>query len=273
MRKEEGRGLLRSRIRPDNMPRYDPDEISSAVNKFIEPEIHCELQIADHPENGNRACLCARARDATVSIMSAAARAVSLRAVCRASLCCASSQRCLHSRPSISLHLAAGHSCRSLAESTGLSSEAASRSLALCSLAGIVGASIVVAAGSRFGRLVPLIITLSLFASPFAVFALTSTPPAIFVSGQLFIGLTWTMIVPYFEDIQSALNRTGRLTVLGMVAATVAAAAGPGAFGFLVGHGDDYRHAFLFALLAFAVSALCSIDPGKRADARRTWKS
>lgn len=155
-------------------------------------------------------------------------------------------------------------------ESTGLSSEAASRSLALCSLAGIAGALIVVAAGSRFGRLVPLVITLSLFASPFAVFALTSTPPAIFVTGQLFIGLTWTMIVPYFEDIQSALDRTGRLTVLGMVAATVAAAAGPGAFGFLVGHGDDYRRAFGFALLAFALSALCSIYPGKVADTQRT---
>jgi MFS family permease len=85
----------------------------------------------------------------------------------------------------------------------------------------------------------------------------------------VFTGLTWTMIVPYFEDIQSALDRTGRLAVLGMVAATVASAAGPGAFGFLVDHGGDYRHAFMFALLAFAASALCSIYPGKAADARR----
>lgn len=153
-------------------------------------------------------------------------------------------------------------------ESTGLSPQQASRSLALCSLTGIVGGLTVIAAGSRFGRLAPLLITLSVFAFPFAFFSFADPSPRIFVIGQLFIGLTWTMIIPYFEDVQSALDRSGRLTVLGMMTATLSAAAGPWAFGLLLGRERQYGLAFALALLTFALSALCSIHPAKVADAR-----
>jgi hypothetical protein len=50
MRREEERGPLKSRVRSENIRRYDQDEINSAINKFSEPEIHCELNFAEHPE-------------------------------------------------------------------------------------------------------------------------------------------------------------------------------------------------------------------------------
>lgn len=52
MRRHEDRGPLGSQRRPESMRRYDQDEVNSSINKFAEPEIHCELSFADHPATG-----------------------------------------------------------------------------------------------------------------------------------------------------------------------------------------------------------------------------
>jgi len=49
MRAEEG-GLLLSRPRPAEMARYSQDAVNSAINRFADPEVHCELAFATHPE-------------------------------------------------------------------------------------------------------------------------------------------------------------------------------------------------------------------------------
>jgi hypothetical protein len=42
-------GALKSQPRPAEIGRYSQDEINNAVNRFAEPEFHCELAFATHP--------------------------------------------------------------------------------------------------------------------------------------------------------------------------------------------------------------------------------
>ncbi len=70
MRKEEDRGPLRSRLRTNGIRGYDQDEINSAINKYSEPEIHCELKFADHPGTGIEHAFVLVPDDTTVPVMS-----------------------------------------------------------------------------------------------------------------------------------------------------------------------------------------------------------
>jgi len=58
-----------------------------------------------------------------------------------------------------------------------------------------------------------------MFAAPVMVFALGAVRAVVFVLGQAVIGLAWTVVFPYFLDVQSALDKTGRLGVVGMLVA------------------------------------------------------
>ena len=150
-------------------------------------------------------------------------------------------------------------------ESVGLSAAAASDALALSAICGIPGGALVVAIGSRYGRLWPLLISLLLFASPVTVFALGGVPAVVFVLGQAIIGLAWTVVFPYFLDVQSALDKTGRLGVVGTLVAAIAAACGPTFIGLGIDQGR-YGGAFRLALWAFAASAIMVIAPARLAD-------
>jgi MFS family permease len=150
-------------------------------------------------------------------------------------------------------------------EFAGLSSEVASQRLALAPLGGIPGGLIVVLLGGRYGRLRPLILSLILMAALVAVLAPGRAAAVVFTGGLFMIGLNWTVAVPYFQDVQSALDKTGRLAVLGTIVVALAAAAGPGAIGLIIGHGQ-YRRAFVVAVVAFVASLLISIYPALVSD-------
>jgi hypothetical protein len=150
-------------------------------------------------------------------------------------------------------------------ESVGLSAAAASDALALSAICGIPGGILVVAIGSRYGRLWPLLISLLVFAAPVIVFARGAVPAVVFVLGQAIVGLAWTVVFPYFLDVQSALDKTGRLGVVGMLVAAVAAACGPSFIGLGIDEGR-YGGAFRLALWAFAASAVMAIAPARLAD-------
>jgi hypothetical protein len=42
-------GALNSQLRPDGISRYSQDAVNAAVNRFADPQLHCELAFADHP--------------------------------------------------------------------------------------------------------------------------------------------------------------------------------------------------------------------------------
>jgi MFS transporter, DHA1 family, inner membrane transport protein len=150
-------------------------------------------------------------------------------------------------------------------EAVGLSAAAASGALALSAVCGIPGGFLVVALGSRYGRLWPLLISLLAFAAPIVVFARGTVSAVVFVLGQAIIGLAWTVVFPYFLDVQSALDKTGRLSVVGMLAAAIAAACGPSYIGLGIDQGT-YGGAFRLGLWAFAASAVMAVAPARLAD-------
>jgi hypothetical protein len=48
--REQDDSPLMSTARPRNVTRYSPDDVNQAVNRFADPEIHCDLRFATHPE-------------------------------------------------------------------------------------------------------------------------------------------------------------------------------------------------------------------------------
>jgi hypothetical protein len=70
--RESYSGPLQSRPRPDALKRCTPDEINSSINKYADPEIHCELSFAVHPESGVEHAFVSVPSDTTVPIMSKA---------------------------------------------------------------------------------------------------------------------------------------------------------------------------------------------------------
>jgi hypothetical protein len=45
-------GALGSQPRPAGMRRYGQDDINSAINRFADPEFHCDLAFAEFPDTG-----------------------------------------------------------------------------------------------------------------------------------------------------------------------------------------------------------------------------
>ncbi len=45
-------GALGPQRRPDTIPQYSQDAVNSAINKYADPEIHCDLMFTNHPETG-----------------------------------------------------------------------------------------------------------------------------------------------------------------------------------------------------------------------------
>jgi hypothetical protein len=69
MRKHEEGGPLLSQQRPESIPRYDQDLVNSAINKFAEPEVHCELHFSEHPTSGFEHAFVLVPGDTTVPVM------------------------------------------------------------------------------------------------------------------------------------------------------------------------------------------------------------
>lgn len=151
------------------------------------------------------------------------------------------------------------------AEVIGMSAAEASNVLALSSLCGIPGTVLVVLLGSRYGRLQPLLISLLAYTLPTVVFALLHMPNAFFVAGLILQNVAWAVAVPYFQAVQSALDKSGRLAIWGMLVASVGAGLGPALLGAAI-DGASYVLAFGVAVLALVLSMLLVARPAFVAD-------
>jgi hypothetical protein len=145
-------------------------------------------------------------------------------------------------------------------EVVGLSTADASRALSLCSLCGIPGGVLVVVLGSRYGRLMPIIAALGLFIAVLVAFSVRLVTPAVFIIGTALQNIAWNFVFPYLQGVQSALDRTGRLAIWGMLCASLGGAAGPALLGALV-EGQSYHSAFLAAAAILAGSLLTALAP------------
>jgi MFS family permease len=147
----------------------------------------------------------------------------------------------------------------------GLSGQAVAAALAMSALSGVPGGFAVVVLGSKFGRMAPLLGGLVVFALPIAAFALATVKLPVYFLGVAFTGFAWNIVQPYLQDIQSSLDKTGRLPVLGMLVAAIAGAFGPALVGLLVAD-QNYRIAFAIAVGILTTSGLIAILPAIVAD-------
>jgi hypothetical protein len=51
MRGDDADGGLQSHARPANIGRYRQDDLNAAINRYADPQLHCALQFAVHPES------------------------------------------------------------------------------------------------------------------------------------------------------------------------------------------------------------------------------
>ncbi len=49
---DEAGGDLQSQPRPADLNRYNQDDLNAAINRFADPQLHCALEFAVHPESG-----------------------------------------------------------------------------------------------------------------------------------------------------------------------------------------------------------------------------
>ena len=68
--REEDAGPFVSVSRPSEIARYTQDDVNQAVNRFAEPEFHCELSFATHPETSNEHAFVSVPGGITVPVMS-----------------------------------------------------------------------------------------------------------------------------------------------------------------------------------------------------------
>ncbi|ABS61787.1 major facilitator superfamily MFS_1 [Parvibaculum lavamentivorans DS-1] len=152
-------------------------------------------------------------------------------------------------------------------EVVGLSSAAAAQTLAISSLCGIPGTILVIALSARYGRFLPLMLALAIYTVPAAVFAVSHVAAAIFVAGLVVQNIAWAVVAPYFQAVQAALDRSGRLAVWGMIVASIGAGLGPAFIGFAI-DGTSYGMAFGGAVLALGLAALAGAVPALVTDRR-----
>lgn len=145
-------------------------------------------------------------------------------------------------------------------EVVGLSAEAAAQTLALSSLCGIPGTIFVVVLSARYGRFWPLMLALAVYTIPAIVFAASHVAAVVFVAGLVVQNIAWAIVAPYFQAVQAALDRTGRLAVWGMIVASIGAGLGPAFIGFAI-DGASYGLAFWFAVAALGLAALTGAAP------------
>jgi hypothetical protein len=70
MRAQESQGPLESVPRPAEIDRYTQDDINQAINRFADPEFHCELSFAGHPVTNIEHAFVSVPGDITVPVMS-----------------------------------------------------------------------------------------------------------------------------------------------------------------------------------------------------------
>lgn len=154
-------------------------------------------------------------------------------------------------------------------EVVGLSAEAAAQTLALSSLCGIPGTILVIVLSARYGRFWPLMLALAVYTVPAVVFAASHVAAAVFVVGLIVQSIAWAIVAPYFQAVQAALDRTGRLAVWGMIVASIGAGLGPALIGFAI-DGTSYVVAFGVAILALVLAALAGAAPALVTDRRKS---
>jgi len=136
-----------------------------------------------------------------------------------------------------------------IGNASGLSVQFIGFTLGLANLTGFAGASLVAWLGTRFGRLLPLVLSIAIqLTCLWALSGIISSPGYLIAIGV--ISLSWNIVNPIQIGILAGVESSGRALALASTVIGVGLAAGP-ALGAAVLHGNDYsRVLVLVAILA-----------------------
>jgi len=134
-----------------------------------------------------------------------------------------------------------------IGNASGLSVQFIGFTLGLANLTGFAGASLVAWLGTRFGRLLPLVLSTAVqLTCLWALSGIISAPGYLIALGV--ISLSWNIVNPIQIGILAGVEPSGRALALASTVIGVGLAAGP-ALGAAVLHGNDYSR--VLALVAF----------------------
>jgi predicted MFS family arabinose efflux permease len=129
---------------------------------------------------------------------------------------------------------------------------------------GIVGAVIVIALHTKYGRVLPL--TIAILLTVFGIWVLHfSSDMTIFFIANCAMGITWAFVIPYLLGLCAAFDREGRMAALGGFASKMGLASGPLIAGTLLGR-DDYGLLIDVSAAVVALSLLASLVPALMKD-------
>ena len=138
-----------------------------------------------------------------------------------------------------------------------LSLEFITWTLALSGWIGIVGAVIVIALYTKYGRFRPLLGAMLLTAIGIWVLH-ASANPTIFLIANCGMGITWAFVIPYLLGLVSEFDKAGRTAALGGFASKMGLASGPLAAGYLLGDGNYTLLINVGAVAVLASLAACA---------------
>lgn len=157
-----------------------------------------------------------------------------------------------------------------IGNASGLSAQFIGFTLGLANLTGFAGAALVAWAGSRFGRLIPLLLSTAI--QLVCVWALSGTVSSVgYLVAIAVISLSWNVVNPMQIGVLAGVDRGGRLLALSSTVIGVGLAIGP-ALGAAVLRGADYSLVlWLVAGLAVAslLLALPVLGPARAAERAR----
>jgi len=146
-----------------------------------------------------------------------------------------------------------------LGKSYDLGLEFITTTLAASGWIGIVGAVIVIALYTKFGRFRPLVVAMLL--TIVGIWALHfSASRTIFLVANCAMGITWAFVIPYLLGLCSEFDKAGRMAALGGFASKMGLASGPMVAGQLL-RGDDYALMINVAAVVVAISMIASMLP------------
>ena len=139
-----------------------------------------------------------------------------------------------------------------------------STTLGIANWLGLAGAGLVIAIGSRFGYLRPVLAGIAFTALAIWVL-LYSNVPWIWIASNCLIGITWGFTISYLLGLASRFDVTGQMAAMGGFASKMGLASGPVVTAMLLGE-DNYELIIIFASVVMVISAITVWGPARLQD-------
>jgi len=136
--------------------------------------------------------------------------------------------------------------------------------LGIANWLGLAGAGLVIAIGSKFGYLRPLLAGIVITAT--TIWALLySNVPWIWIVSNCMVGVTWAFTISYLLGLMSRFDASGQMSALGGFASKMGLASGPMVTAFVLGD-DDYARVIYISAAIVLVTFISIWIPARMQD-------